>query len=403
MHGPSRFVIALVSATLAAFLIIPTAVAGADATGSDAAATIALTTPAEPARFAKSIAIKGTVAPPVAGIEVVLRRVDGAGNPLGTGVTADDGSFSIKLSLKRPSSIEAHAASLGVTSNSVDVTLQPRLSVRVGKVAAFTNATAKLTVEPAGASGTATVLVKRNGAIIQTARARIRNGKAKETIIAPGPGPYAVVVEFDAPRGYAKVTARTVGKATTRVLSVGSKGADVAGLIRKLRTLNLHVPAASSVFTASLTDAVIAFQKVEGLSRTGSMSQNDWRKLAKAKPIEATRNGPPNRIEVDKTRQILIKVRGGKVAGVLPVSTGATGNTPEGVHGIRWKAPTTTTWLGPGILYRTLTFSGNAFAIHGWKSVPTYPASHGCVRVPIWTADWLYDRSPVGETVIVHR
>ena len=96
-------------------------------------------------------------------------------------------------------------------------------------------------------------------------------------------------------------------------------------------------------------------------------------------------------------------MRGGKVAGVLPVSTGATGNTPEGIHNILWKAPQLTTWLGPGLLYRPLTFVGNSFAIHGWKSVPAYPASHGCVRVPIWTADWLYDRSPVGETVIVHR
>mgnify|MGYP002838694253 FL=1 len=133
------------------------------------------------------------------------------------------------------------------------------------------------------------------------------------------------------------------------------------------------------------------------------MGKADWVALAKAQPVTPTQSGPANRIEVDKTRQILIKVRGGKVAGVLPVSTGATNNTTEGVHNIHWKAPTTTTWLGPGILYRTLTFFGNAFAIHGWKDVPAYAASAGCVRTPIWTADWLYDRSPVGETVIVHR
>lgn len=48
-----------------------------------------------------------------------------------------------------------------------------------------------------------------------------------------------------------------------------------------------------------------------------------------------------------------------------------------------------------------MTFHGN-FAIHGWADVPRYPASHGCVRVPIWAADWLYDRSPVGERVYVY-
>ena len=72
-------------------------------------------------------------------------------------------------------------------------------------------------------------------------------------------------------------------------------------------------------------------------------------------------------------------------------------------HRIRWKAPATSTWLGSAILYRTLTFVGDRFAIHGFPSVPPYPASHGCVRVPIWAADWLYQRSPVGEAVLVYR
>ena len=43
------------------------------------------------------------------------------------------------------------------------------------------------------------------------------------------------------------------------------------------------------------------------------------------------------------------------------------------------------------------------YAIHGFPSVPTYPASHGCVRIPIWIADWLYQQSPVGERVYVYE
>jgi lipoprotein-anchoring transpeptidase ErfK/SrfK len=73
-----------------------------------------------------------------------------------------------------------------------------------------------------------------------------------------------------------------------------------------------------------------------------------------------------------------------------------------GAWSILWKAPATSTWLGSAILYRTMTFHGN-FAIHGYHSVPTYPASHGCVRVPIREADWLYDQSPVGERVYVYE
>ena len=133
------------------------------------------------------------------------------------------------------------------------------------------------------------------------------------------------------------------------------------------------------------------------------MGPETWRKLETANVLEPRYRGPALHIEIDKTRQILMVVRGDAVRAVLPVSTGATGNTPEGRHQIRWKALSTTTWLGSGILYRTMTFYGNSFAIHGWYSVPSYPASHGCVRIPIWTADWLYNQSPVGETVYVYH
>jgi hypothetical protein len=29
-------------------------------------------------------------------------------------------------------------------------------------------------------------------------------------------------------------------------------------------------------------------------------------------------------------------------------------------------------------------------ALHGWTEVPTYAASHGCVRIPYWNAQWVY-------------
>src|SRR5439155_16277757 len=83
------------------------------------------------------------------------------------------------------------------------------------------------------------------------------------------------------------------------------------------------------------------------------------------------------------------------------VSSGATGNAPVGAFRILWKAPATGTWLGSAILYRTMTFYRN-FAIHGFYSVPAYPASPGCVRIPVWAADWPYQQSPVGERVFIY-
>ncbi|MCW2924546.1 MAG: putative peptidoglycan binding domain 1:ErfK/YbiS/YcfS/YnhG, partial [Thermoleophilia bacterium] len=54
------------------------------------------------------------------------------------------------------------------------------------------------------------------------------------------------------------------------------------------------------------------------------------------------------------------------------------------------------------LLYRSMAFQG-AFAIHGYPSVPTTAASHGCVRVPMWIADTLYRRTPVGTPVLVYE
>jgi lipoprotein-anchoring transpeptidase ErfK/SrfK len=42
-------------------------------------------------------------------------------------------------------------------------------------------------------------------------------------------------------------------------------------------------------------------------------------------------------------------------------------------------------------------------AIHGYNPVPTYPYSHGCVRVPPWTAQWMYDHAPMKAEVLIYH
>jgi len=176
----------------------------------------------------------------------------------------------------------------------------------------------------------------------------------------------------------------------------------VRALHRRLAHLHIHVPGTGTYFSVRSYDSVIAFQKARGLPRTGVVGTTTWRALGLVRAFQPRYSRPTPHIEVDKSRQILIIVRRGLVTGLIPISSGATGNTPVGAWNILWKAPATGTWLGSATLYRTMTFHGN-FAIHGYYSVPPYPASHGCVRVPIWEADWLYNQSPVGERVYVYE
>src|SRR5680860_553421 len=60
------------------------------------------------------------------------------------------------------------------------------------------------------------------------------------------------------------------------------------------------------------------------------------------------------------------------------------------------------TWL---VKYCSWLKAGNVYggiAIHGYVSVPVYPASHGCIRVATWTMDELYPKLPVGLRVLVY-
>jgi lipoprotein-anchoring transpeptidase ErfK/SrfK len=95
-------------------------------------------------------------------------------------------------------------------------------------------------------------------------------------------------------------------------------------------------------------------------------------------------------------RQVLFVVVAGRVESVLHVSTGATGNTPLGHWRIYHKVPG---WNG--VLWYPLFFL-RGFAIHGYPQVPAYPASHGCVRVPMWIAPRLHARFAHGQSVYVY-
>jgi hypothetical protein len=91
-----------------------------------------------------------------------------------------------------------------------------------------------------------------------------------------------------------------------------------------------------------------------------------------------------------------LAVRNGVVTAAVHVSTGATGNTPVGRWRVYRKVPG---W--DWVLWYPMYFL-RGFAIHGYPSVPAYPASHGCIRVPMWIAPRLYATNAWGAAVYVY-
>jgi lipoprotein-anchoring transpeptidase ErfK/SrfK len=80
------------------------------------------------------------------------------------------------------------------------------------------------------------------------------------------------------------------------------------------------------------------------------------------------------------------------------VSTGAGGATRDGSFRVHRKLA----GFSANHLYYPSYFDGLR-AMHGWTEVPTYAASHGCVRIPYWNAVWVYERAAYGTRVVVYH
>ena len=164
-------------------------------------------------------------------------------------------------------------------------------------------------------------------------------------------------------------------------------------------------------FDSGSRHALIAFQKVERRPRTGKLTRMELEALQKASSPQPRYAGNAH-IEIDLTRQVLFVIdETGSVSRILPVSSGNEqhyvdrgqvhrAHTPRGTFKVLrkingWRLSTL------GLLYYPSYIVGGV-AVHGSVSVPTQPASHGCIRVPMFAAKELSRLMPVGIEVIVY-
>lgn len=185
----------------------------------------------------------------------------------------------------------------------------------------------------------------------------------------------------------------------------------VLKLQERLAELGYDVGTPDGKWGARTTYSLMAFQKVEGLIVDGQDGPQTQAALAQASPPgPMLPGGAPTRIEIDVARQVMFHWVGGSLARILPVSTGnneyycvdgecSVAVTPGGSFRIGRKAAGLE--VAPlGELWWPMYFNGG-IAIHGSPSVPAYPASHGCIRIPMYAAPTFYDEVPAGTRVHV--
>ncbi len=177
-----------------------------------------------------------------------------------------------------------------------------------------------------------------------------------------------------------------------------------------LNTLGYWLDTSATGIDQSLRQALIAFQKVEGYPRTGNLTKATLAALRKAQSPTPRDSATPH-IEIDLQRQVLMMVKCGDVPlRILHVSTGSgeffteggktrQAITPTGRFKIQWKVNGWRTSALGRLYYPSYFFDGAA--IHGNPAVPVFPASHGCVRIPMFAAQQFSELATVGMPVII--
>jgi N-acetylmuramoyl-L-alanine amidase len=341
--------------------------------------TVSLAGPREGA-FGSRLVLRGRIGAGWGAVPVQIYR---GRTFVGRAETARGGTFRVPILLRRPGTY--HARFGRVRSQALTIRVVPRLTASLDRTAPLGGTlTVRARVEPSKAG----VLEARAGGRWR----RVRAGKI--TFAAARVGPLRVVVRLRPSRGFVAASRTLAARVVQPSLAQGASGPGVLELERRLAELRFALPAVDARYDLDTIEAVYAFQQLHGLAPTGRVDGALWRLLARATVPRA--RFPGTHLEVDKGRQVLLDVRDGLVVRVVHISTGATGNTPLGTWHVYRKVPGYD-W----VLYYPLYFL-RGFAVHGYPSVPPYPASHGCVRVPMWIARSLYDAHGYGTTVVVY-
>lgn len=250
------------------------------------------------------------------------------------------------------------------------------------------------------------VTFRRSGHHLATVAVPLRPGPAgSATFSAPfhlnRPGRVRISVLHAATPALGALRGDAVIDVVAPSAGFGSGGLRVRYVQRRLRTLGYAVPS-NGHFDDATARAVLTYRKVNGMRRNRSVNHRIFFQLAKGRgAFRAKYPGHGRHAEADLAKQVLALINpGGRVYRVYHISSGK---------------PSTPTVLGSFSViskdrgYNSLGmldanyFASGGYAVHGYHEVPTFAASHGCIRAPIPDAAYLYRWLTYGTPVDVYQ
>jgi lipoprotein-anchoring transpeptidase ErfK/SrfK len=182
-------------------------------------------------------------------------------------------------------------------------------------------------------------------------------------------------------------------------LGPGKCGRVVRAFKKELHKLG-YVPSGGSCFGDKDARAVLAYRKVNGDSHIFHAGAGIVKNVFAGRGAYHLKYPKAGKhVEVSISKQVLVIADGDRPLQTYHVSTGKSSTpTVTGHFTFYMRQPGTNSH---GMVDSTYFHGG--YAVHGYPSVPpTYPASHGCVRVPIPDAAHIYNSISLGESIYVY-
>ncbi len=194
-------------------------------------------------------------------------------------------------------------------------------------------------------------------------------------------------------------------------LSYGCKGLAVFAYEKRMKDLHFDPGPVDGVFDQDTQYAVIAVQKYFGQPRSGVIDSGVQLALSNFKYASWEPNSEPDRVEIDLDRQVITVFTDWQPVLITTTSTGSGEYFCGGSDGCQYAITYTghfhlysfyNGWDNGklGKMWNPYYFNGGE-AVHGLESVPAYPASHGCARIPMHIANYFHTLVHNGESVFV--
>jgi hypothetical protein len=305
-----------------------------------------------------------------------------------------------------PSASAAGSAEGSAAATQSTVKIKP-LGLRDGRVKIMGKVTIAGSLKPFRPGQRVVVRFFHDSKQFKSRVVRVRKGNGnfgsfKTAIYTKMAGKYAAQATYYGKRGSDAVspdsTTRKSWKVRFTALRPGQCGRVIRAFRQALNELAM-VPSKNRCFDGKMQRAVLAYRKLNGLGRSAVASKSVVRKIFNGEGAYRVREpGLGDHMEASLSRQVLVFAKGNRPYAIFPIASGAP-VTPTilGTFSVYRKDPG---YNSLGMYYSSYFIRG--YAIHGYESVPNYPASHGCLRTFIADQPRIYDMTFIGQPIVVY-